>query len=266
MSSPFKVSPNPNLMYVTSALLGALEKIRFMIRERQGLAVILGDNGMGKSTVLRYLLSEYSADGYTTGLLNQTEFTSPYAMLKAISAQFAIEPKRSQVAQHEALEAWLIQEFQAGRTVILFVDEGQRLTADLLEVIRALLNFETYEDKLLQIVMAGTLDLRDRILAKRNKALRSRIFAPCLLNPMSLDETAAMIRFRCERAGLAIPFEDEACERIYAMSGGVPRSVLILCAHAWNMAKMMKLPHVPADLVQAAGDEAVIPETEAAVV
>jgi type II secretory pathway predicted ATPase ExeA len=63
--------------------------------------------------------------------------------LKAISAQFGIEPKRSQVAQHEALESWLVQEFQGGRTVILFVDEGQRLTADLLEVILALLNFET---------------------------------------------------------------------------------------------------------------------------
>ena len=66
----------------------------------------------------------------------------------------------------DSLGQYLIGEFKAGRTVILFIDEGQRLTAELLEVIQALLNFETYEDKLLQIVVAGTLELRDRILAR----------------------------------------------------------------------------------------------------
>jgi type II secretory pathway predicted ATPase ExeA len=75
-----------------------------MIAERQGLAMILADNGMGKSTVLRYLLAEYSAEGYATGLLNQTGFPSPYAFLKCICAQFGIDPKRSQVAQHAAIE------------------------------------------------------------------------------------------------------------------------------------------------------------------
>jgi general secretion pathway protein A len=262
MRSPFKGSPNPNLMYTTPALLGAIDKIRFMIGERQGLALILGDNGMGKSTVLRYLHAEYSAEGYTTGLLNQTEFPSPYALLKAICAQFGVEPKRSQALQHQAFESWLIEEFKAGRTAILFIDEGQRLDAEQLEVIRALLNFETYEDKLLQIVMAGTLELRDRIMAKRNKALRSRIFAPCMLNPMNELEIRGMIQFRCNRAGVENPFDDEGALRIYAMSGGVPRLALMICAHAGNMAQRLKLNRVPVDLIVAAKDEATIPEQE----
>lgn len=256
--TPFKVSPNPNLLFTTPAILGSLEKIRFMVQERQGLALVLGDNGMGKSSVLRYLLAEYSADGYTTGLLNQTEFPSPYSFLKTICAQFQIEPKRSQAAQHAALEEWLVGQFQAGNTVVLFVDEGQRLNAELLEVIRALLNFETYEDKLLQIIMAGTLELRDRIMAKRNKALRSRIFAPCMLNPLSAEETAGMIAFRCQRAGLRNPFQDAAIDRVYAHSQGVPRSALILCAHAFNLSRRMKLPDVPADLIDAAHAEVTV--------
>jgi general secretion pathway protein A len=230
-----------------------------MIAERQGLAMILGDNGMGKSTILRYLLSEYSAEGYATGLLNHTEFPSPYAFLKAICAQFHIDAKRSLVAQHVAFEEWLVGEFKAGHTVILFVDEGQRLTSHLLEVVRALLNFETYEDKLLQIVMAGTLELRDRIMAKHNKALRSRVFAPCMLNPLTKTETAAMIAFRCQRAGIENPFDEECSEKIFALSGGVPRTALLICAHAWNLSKRLKYNRVPPELIVAAKEEATVP-------
>ena len=264
MRAPFSLSPNPNLMYTPPALLGALEKIRFMIAERQGLALILGDNGIGKSTVLRYLEAEYSAEGYKTALLNQTEFPSPYAMLKAICAEFYIDAKRSQVAQHKAFEEYLLAEFKADRTVILFVDEGQRLDADQLEVVRALLNFETYEHKLLQIVLAGTLELRDRIMAKRNKALRSRIFAPCLLNVMMPDEIAGMIDFRCERAGIPNPFNEECTQKIASLSGGVPRTALLICAHAWNLAKRLKLPSVPVELIQAANEESTVKEPAAA--
>jgi general secretion pathway protein A len=259
MQAPFKVSPNPNLMYVTSALQGSLEKIRFMISERQGLGLILGDNGTGKSTVLRYLVAEYSAEGYSVGLLNQTEFPSPYALLKAICAQFGLDPKRSQAAQHSALEDYLIEEYRAGRTAILFVDEGQRLTAELLEVVRALLNLETYEDKLLQIVMAGTLEMRDRILAKRSKALRSRVFAPCMLVDLSPQDTAAMIAFRCDRAGIETPFDLEGCRRIYERSRGNPRDTLLICAHAWRLARKEGLRRVPIEVIDAACDTTSIP-------
>ena len=263
MRTPFSLSPNPVLMYTPPALLASLDKIRFMITERQGLALILGDAGAGKSTVLRYLLAEYSADGFTTGLIYQTEFPSPYAFLKAICSQFGVGPARSLALQHAALEEYLVGEFKAGRTVILFIDEGQRLTAELLEVIRALLNFETYEDKLLQIVVAGTLELRDRILAKKNKALRSRVFAPCLFTNLGPSETAEMIQFRCDRFGMKNPFTDEAAERIYALSTGNPRTILRLCAHAWNMAKKLKQSLISGDLISAASLNTNIPEAEA---
>jgi general secretion pathway protein A len=264
MQSPFGISPNPNLLYVTQAIFGHLEKIRFTIAERQGLALLLGDNGVGKSSVLRFLLAEYDAAGCTTGLLVQTEYPSKYAFLKAICAQFRLEPRRSQVAQHAAFEEWLVEEYKAGRNVVLFIDEAQRLNAELLEIIRALLNFETYTDKLLQIVMGGTLELRDRILAKRNKALRSRIFAPCMLNPLSSEETARMIAFRCQRAGIKNPFDAEGCARIFEFSRGVPRHALTIAAHAWNMSKRLKYTTVPPDLVEAAAHECEVPEEEAA--
>jgi general secretion pathway protein A len=266
MLGPFSLSPNPTLMYTSPALLRALEKLRFMIAERQGLALVLSDPGIGKSTILRYMEAEYSAEGYTTALLNQTEFPSPYALLKAISAEFKIEPKRSQTAQHKALEEYLIEEFKAGRTVILFVDEGQRLDWRALEVVRALLNLETYDCKLLQIILAGTLDLRDNIMAKRNKAIRSRVFAPCMLEPMVPDEIAAMIEFRCQRTGIPNPFDEDCTRKIASLSGGVPRAAVLICAHAWNLARKLKLSRVPVELIQAAHDDVTVKagaETEA---
>jgi len=250
-------------MYITPTLLGSLDKIRFMIAERQGLATILGDSGLGKSTVLRFLEAEYSSEGATTGLLYQTEFASPFAFLKTICSQFGLEAKRSQVAQHAAFEEWLVEQFKAEKTVILFIDEAQRLSADLLEVVRALLNFETYDDKLLQICLAGTLELRDRIMAKRNKALKSRIFAPCMLNPLSVEDTVAMIEFRCRRAGVPNPFDDEVCRKIYSFSGGVPRDALRIAAHAWNMARKRKLNYVPLELAETAREAAALEALEA---
>jgi general secretion pathway protein A len=225
-------------MYLTGSTLDSIEKIRFMVEERQGLAMILGDVGLGKSTVLRLLESEYAdEEKYTTTLLTRADFTSPFAFAKKVSADFGIGPCRSLQSQHDELEKFLVQRYKSEKNVILFIDEGQQLSAELLEVIRALLNFETYYEKLIQIVIAGQLDLLDRVRAKRNKALRSRIFAPCVLKPLDVHETSSMIDFRCERSGVANPFTADAVQRIYEASEGVPRSILLLCAHAIRKAR-----------------------------
>src|SRR4051812_12619828 len=123
-----------------------------MMDDRQGLAAIFGDAGFGKSTLLRYLLSEYADESmYTTTLLTRVDFSTPYAFAKKLSANFGIAPQRSLLAQNEAFEEFLFTEYQAGRTVIVFMDEGQRLTTELLEVVRGLLNFETDTAKLVQV-------------------------------------------------------------------------------------------------------------------
>jgi hypothetical protein len=72
---------------------------------------------------------------------------------------------------------------------------------------------------------------------------------------MMPDEISGMIEFRCKKAGIPNPFEEEAISRIASLSGGVPRAALLLCAHGWNMARKLKLPKVPVELVQAAHEE-----------
>lgn len=252
--SPFTLSPNPAWMYLTQSSLASIETIRWMVEDRQGLAAVFGDAGSGKSTLLRLLLSEYADESaYTTTLLTRVDFTTPYAFVRKISADFGIDPKRSLAAQNDALEDFLLAEYKAGRTVIVFLDEGQQLSGDLLEVLRGLLNFETDTHKLIQVVIAGQLDLLDRIRAKKNKALASRIFSPVLIQPLSETETAEMVAFRCQRARVPLPFTDSALSRIYQHVGGNPRAILMLCARA---AKQFQ-PPIDASRIDAMVDRAV---------
>lgn len=265
MQSPFTISPNPTWMYLTPSLRGTLEKIRFAIRERQGLSLIMGDVGLGKSTVMRYLVNEYQSDEYRTAWLPKGAFKSSYAFLKAVCDEFDVPPKRSLAAQSKAIEEFLVGEYEKGHTSLLFIDEGQMLSAELLEQIRILLNFESDVHKLLQIIIAGQLDLRDRILMKKNKALSSRIFAPTLLNTLSVSECRSMIQFRCDCAGVANPFVcDEVIEALYSRSFGVPRDVLRICFHAWNLRGSFNLATMTADVIEAAYQEATVQQPEAA--
>ncbi len=254
--TPFSVSPNPNSLYLTPLLKSTLIKSRFTIDKRQGLTCILGDNGLGKSTVMRFLYAEYGAkEKIVTTLIPTPAFNSDFAMLKSICQDFDLPPKRSLVAQQEEFQAYLLETYQAGKNVVLFVDEAQRLTNKMLELVRSILNFETHTHKLVQIVLAGQLELRDRLLSDANKAIASRIIAASLLAALSPDETATMIEHRCRFAEILNPFPAQTVERLYEITGGVPREILKLCALAYEMMQMSGEREVSVDLLESAYDE-----------
>lgn len=259
-STPFSISPNPNSLYVTPSLRGVLAKARFTINKRQGLTcAALGDVGMGKSTVLRYLYGEYAAkDSCITTLIPTPKFPSLFSMLKYITSDFEIEPRRSFVAQQDALQEFLLRSYEEGRNVVLFIDEAQLLDNQQLELIRGFLNFETDEHKLIQIVLAGQLELRDKLSTEKNKALYSRISTYSMLDPLTPEETKAMIKYRCDYAGIANPFTDEAMEMVFIKSKGVPRNILKLCALAYEMMEMAGETSITPDYIVDAVPEVAI--------
>ena len=243
-------------MYQTMSIRGALAKIRLAVDGRQGLSCILGDVGLGKSSLLRFLQAEYSADENSlTTLLTTGKFPSPFAFLKKITGDFGITPKRSLMAQLETFETFLVDQHKAGKNVIVFVDEAQLLDSECLELVRTLLNFETHTEKLIQIVLSGQLDLRERLLQKKHKAFRSRIFAPVILNAMNREETSSMIQYRCDYWELPNPFNSVALNRIHEVTAGVPRFVLQLCAISYQMAESLGEKAVNEDLVDSASQE-----------
>jgi len=234
---PFSSSPDPTALHVTPALKATIHKVQYTIDARQGLAVVLGDFGLGKSTLLRYIFARVSAlPNNNATFIPTPSFRSSFAMLQKICSDFEIPPARSELAQQEVLEKFLLQQFEAGKNVLLFVDEAQRLKPDQLELVRTLLNFETNTAKLIQVVLAGQLELRDRLLRKRHRALSSRVFAPAVVGPLEFSEMVCMLRGRCDLHQVHWPFDgDQSLRILYDASGGVPRTALKACQMAYGL-------------------------------
>lgn len=259
ISDPFSTSPSPGYLYKTTAINAALHKTRYTIDRRQGLTAILGDVGMGKSSLLRLLYGDYAAkDEAVASFIPTPAFTSEFAFLKEITEDFGLPAKRSLQLQEKELRDYLYGRFESGQNVVVFIDEAQRLNNKMLERVRAMLNYETNTAKLIQIVLAGQIELKERLLDPSQKAIRSRIFAPSVLAPLTLGETRAMIAFRCSEAEIAVPFPDEVVEEIYEAAGGVPREILKVCAVAYELARLNGLKVVTGDVMEIAKREAVL--------
>lgn len=261
MDTPFSISPNPVSLYLTPSLKAVLHKVRFAVDRRQGLTCILGDVGMGKSSVLRLLYGEFAArDDALASFIPTPSFASDFAFLKAICGDFGVGARRSLYDQEQAMRAYLVETYRQDKNVVVFIDEAQRLNNKMLEQVRAMLNFETNLAKLVQFVLAGQIELRDKLLDPSKKAIRSRIFAPSTLDPLTLGETRAMIAFRCEQAEIDNPFSDGTVDRIYEVTGGVPREILKICHVAHELSVLQKKRQVSLETLTQAISEAVLHE------
>lgn len=230
-SSPFSMSPNPACLYMTPSFTNVLNKARFVISRRQGMTCILGDIGLGKSSLLRLIKDECeSRDDIVTVTLPTSEYKSSFAFLKAICRELELPPKRSLDDQSVLFQGFLVEQYTEQKNVVLLVDEAQKLSGDMLELCRSFLNFETYTDKLIQIVLAGQLELRDILQQQKNRALYSRVFLPALLSPLTLDEARRVIEQRCIYFDIENPFPPDTVEYLYLCSNGVPRKLLMACA------------------------------------
>lgn len=232
MNKVFSLVSDPRTLYLTEALNNAIKRVDYVITKRQGFTCIIGDNGLGKTSVLRLIHWKYVDDpNYIVGMIGTPNFASDFAMLKQICNEFGVPAKRSLHEQQNAFTDWLVQRYQDGKNVVIFIDEAQKLKNKELELIRVFLNSETYDDKLVQVVLVGQLELREKLLRKENKALFSRLFYQSILSPLTLDETVAMIEHRCTIEKIPNPFNQSQIEEIYQVSRGVPRDAIKHCVY-----------------------------------
>jgi general secretion pathway protein A len=235
IEDPFSLSPNPATLFITPGLKSALHKIRYTIHRRQGLTCILGDVGMGKSSVVRLLYGDFLArEDCRTAFIPNPSFKSDFAFLQGLCGELDVSLRKSYFKQENELKEYLAEQYSNKVNVVIFVDEAQKLDQKMLESIRSMLNFETNTAKLIQFVLAGQLELRDRLKEEKNKAIDSRVFAYSLLDPLSFGEMKRMIAHRCEQAEMPVPFPEEVMEAVYEMTKGIPRDILKLCAQAYE--------------------------------
>lgn len=250
---PFSTSPDPYFLYPSMSHKQALHRLEIAIRLKRGLSLILGDVGIGKTTLARALVQNLNQD-YTVipHMIFDPSYESEFQFVAYLAKIFGIRPNfRSALDYKEAIEKFLFAKCVDGENiVVLIIDEAQKLNAPGLEILRTLLNYETNEYKLLQLVIIGQTELLPRL--KRIRNFSDRISLKYMLNPLDIVETKNMIDFRLKQAGCSLEkplFTDGAMEMIYRYTQGYPRKIANLCHFALQELVMREKAMVEEDLI-----------------
>src|SRR3954466_1917308 len=226
---PFALTPDPDYLYPSRVHKEALSYLRYGIESHAGFVVITGAIGSGKTTLLQTMLR--GLDGQTTVARVMNTLLDPRELLESAMIDVGLDPEgKSKPAMLKAFGEFLVNERSAGRLVLLVIDEAQNLTLPALEEIRMLSNLETEKSKLLQIILIGQPDLRDKLDRPELEQLRQRITVSYHLDPLDADETAHYVNHRLARASIGAPmvFSRPVTDRIHARSGGVPRLINVI--------------------------------------
>lgn len=239
---PFSTSPDPHFFYHSTSHYAALRRLEIAIRLRRGLSLILGDVGTGKTTLLRALLQTFKDENdFIFHMILDPSFKSEFQFLLSLVKVFGVNPNfKSTLDFKEALEKYLFQKgVDENKTVVLLIDEGQKMSPENLELLRMLLNYETNEYKLLQLVIMAQTELLPRISRIRN--FIDRVVLKYTINPLDESETEEMITFRLKQAGFNNQYDlftDEAIKLIYQHTQGYPRRIALLCHDALEITVM----------------------------
>ncbi len=256
---PFSTSPDPGFFYQSKEHTSALYRLRISIELRRGLSLILGDVGTGKTTLSRRLaqLLKSESNVLMTMILNPL-YESETQFLGDLMERFQIRRDPTETKEPTVLEYMKMTEkflFEKGveedKTVIILIDEAQKLSEPCLECLRSLLNYETNEYKILQLILMGQMELLPRI--RHIKNLWDRISLKYVINPLEKDELQDFINFRLKQAGYVSRyplFGDDAIRKIYNYTQGYPRKIAMLCHDALEYLVMHKKEMVDEKVVQ----------------
>lgn len=235
---PFSTSPDPAFFYESVSHKAALYRLQVPIKLKRGMSLILGDVGVGKTTLSRRLFQVLKREeNVSSHLMLNPVYETETEFLTALLKLFRIAPQSGTLSVVESLEVIERFLFEKGvkenQTVVLLIDEAQRLSPASLELLRTLLNYETNEYKLLQLILMAQMELLPRIRKMRN--FWDRICLRYVLHPLDKSDTKAMITFRLRQAGYDSReelFTTKAMEEIYQYTQGYPRRIATICHDA----------------------------------
>jgi general secretion pathway protein A len=230
--NPFTTSPDPRFFYLAPSHAESVAKCEYAIRNKSGLAVVYGDVGTGKTTILNKLRERFDDEGFTIAVMNNPNQTSDTALLKAVAAEFGLKPSRTKQGAFDQLQEFLASEVVGSHTPLLLLDEAQdlrnsiRADRDMLGMIKTLTNLMLDNERLVQIILFGQLELIP--LLKKRRELMSRVAQFGVLSPLTKEDAIAMMKHRWKTAGgrLPLPFDDDALELIYRVTKGLPRDIV----------------------------------------
>jgi len=227
---PFNITPNPRFLFYSAKHREAFNHLLYGIRERKGFVQLTGEVGAGKTTLCRALLDQLGQNFSTALIVNPA--LDPNQLVQSIAMEFGLKVKGLDRLETIAeINHFLLEQMAQDRESVLIIDEAQDLTNVLLEQVRLLSNLETDDRKLLQIVLMGQPELRDRLNQHELRQLRQRITVRYHLRALKYSEVGQYIHHRIHVSGGKGPpyFTAPALWRVHRYSKGVPRLINALC-------------------------------------
>jgi general secretion pathway protein A len=249
--NPFAVSPDPRYLFMTPQIQEAWHALAFGIQSREGIIVFTGEAGTGKTTLINRLLEWLRERRMPTAFIFNSHL-EPKHLFDFMLADFGVQADPRHLGNSlMCLSRWLPERCREGQIPVLIVDEAQGLPLQVLEEIRLLLNLESPNEKLLQIVLAGQPELEDKLKRPELRQLKQRIALRCRTGALTLKETHEYIQVRLNIAGAAGKsiFSPDAMNAVHDYSRGIPRVMNLLCEHALINSYAGNMHVVPARVV-----------------
>jgi general secretion pathway protein A len=253
---PFRLTPDPQFLFASKQHARAKAYMESTIWLADGFVVITGEIGSGKTTLIESFLAEMPPD-IIVAQISQTQL-SPVEFLQTLLVEFGFKPFRKRKVELLAMiKDFLVEQYAAGKKLLLVIDEAQNLSRKVLEEVRLLSGLESQKEKLIRIIIAGQPELSRKLDSPRLAQLTQRVRLRFHLSALSKRETHDYITHRLNVAGAngRTLFTDAACDIVFRYTGGVPRLVNVLCDTALLCAFGEEKTQIDDNIVKAAADE-----------
>lgn len=256
---PFNTTANPRFFFLSPIHSIALGKTEFTVDAKKGLAIVFGDTGTGKSTLARLLHQKFLDKNYISVLLTNPNYPTTNSLLRTIIQEFQLQKTAKSYKDNlDIFKRFLFTEaVDNKKNVILIIDEAQTLRLPLLELLRQLINFETNDQKLLQLVLFPQEEFRNKLQHPMARNFRSRVSMASTLDKMGINEITEMIDFRWRVASgnQSHPFTQDAIQSIFAHSDGIPREACIIADNALLLAFLQRKTAIEKEIVEIAAKD-----------
>lgn len=236
---PFSLVPDPEFLFWTAQHRRALAVLEFGLMSRAPITLITGEVGAGKTTLVHAMLGRMTEE-LRVGLISNAGGERAELLQWVMTALgMSLDPSETYVQMFRRLQARLVDDYAAGRRVVLIFDEAQTLSKSGLEELRMLTNINSHQDELVQIILVGQPELRETIRSPELHQLAQRVAANYHLQGLDASSTAEFVAHRLRQAGgRGDEITADATSLVYEATQGVPRLINQLCEltllYAWS--------------------------------